>query len=153
MHFDNFDNSHNSFLWPEYVIDFSCARWIPFKASTSVLCLHYRPVTVQCSTKHAYTSKITFLALNPCKKSTLYFHWKEETVNSQEFQKMLNSKIAPGSITLLIRNTIMSWFKINPSPHKYINCFSDTGLAIFWSPHWGINPPDLMKYILSTPKH
>ena len=32
----------------------------------SVLCLHYRPVTVHCSTKDAYTSEITFLALNPC---------------------------------------------------------------------------------------
>jgi len=29
------------------------------------LCLHYRPVTVHCSTKDAYTSEITFLALNP----------------------------------------------------------------------------------------
>ena len=27
-----------------------------------------RPVTVHCSTKHAYTSEITFLALNPWKE-------------------------------------------------------------------------------------
>ena len=33
-----------------------CERWIAFQASTSVLRLHYRPVTVHCSTKHAYTS-------------------------------------------------------------------------------------------------
>ena len=39
--------------------------WIPCQASTSVSCLHYRPVTVHCSTKDAYTSEITFLALNP----------------------------------------------------------------------------------------
>ena len=64
--FDNFDNSHNSFLWPEYFIDYLCERWIPCEASTSVLFLHYRPVTVHCSTKDAYTSEITFLALNPC---------------------------------------------------------------------------------------
>ena len=38
---DNFDNSHNSFLWPEYFIDFLCERWIPCQALTSVLCLHY----------------------------------------------------------------------------------------------------------------
>ena len=30
-----------------------------------MLCLHYRPETVHCSTKNAYTSKITFLALLP----------------------------------------------------------------------------------------
>ena len=30
-----------------------CQRWIPCQASTSVLCLHYRPVAVHCSTKHA----------------------------------------------------------------------------------------------------
>ena len=66
LNFDNFDNSHNSFLWPEYFIDYICERWIPCQASTSVLCLHYRPVTVHCSTKDAYTSEITFLALNPC---------------------------------------------------------------------------------------
>jgi len=35
------------------------------KASTSVLCLHYRPEAVHCSTKDVYTSEITFLALHP----------------------------------------------------------------------------------------
>ena len=60
INFDNFDNSHNSFLWPEYFIDFLCEKWIQCQAVTSVLCLHYRPVTVHCSTKHAYTSEITF---------------------------------------------------------------------------------------------
>ena len=56
---------HNSFLWPEYYIDYLCERWIPCQASTSILCLHYRPVTVHCGIKDAYTSEITFLALNP----------------------------------------------------------------------------------------
>jgi len=46
LSFDNFDNSHNSFLLREYFIDYLCERWIPCQASTSVLCLHYRPVTV-----------------------------------------------------------------------------------------------------------
>ena len=62
--FDNFDNSHNSFLWPEYFIDFLCERWIPCQAVTSVLCLHYRPETVHCSTKDAYTFEITSFALH-----------------------------------------------------------------------------------------
>ena len=61
LDFDNFDNSHNSFLWPEYFIDFLCERWIPCQASPSVLCLHYRSVAVQYSTKDAYSSEITFL--------------------------------------------------------------------------------------------
>ena len=61
--FDHFDNSHNSSLRPEYFIDFLCERWIPYQASTSVLCLHYHPETVHCSTKDVYTSEITFLAL------------------------------------------------------------------------------------------
>ena len=65
LNFDNFDNSHNSFLRPEYFIDFVCERWIPCQALTSVLCLHYRPGTVHCSTKDVYTSEITFLALHP----------------------------------------------------------------------------------------
>ena len=55
LNFDYFDNSHNFFLWPEYFIDFLCERWIPCYASTSVLCLHYHPETVDCSTKDAYT--------------------------------------------------------------------------------------------------
>ena len=46
-------------------MDYLCERWVPYQASTSVLCLHYRPLTVHCSTKDAYTSEITFLALNP----------------------------------------------------------------------------------------
>ena len=52
--FDNFDNSHNSFLLPVYFIDFLCERWIPCQAVTSVLCLDYRPGTVHCSTKDAH---------------------------------------------------------------------------------------------------
>ena len=36
---------------------FFCKIWNP-----SALCLHYRPETVHCSTKDAYTSEITFLA-------------------------------------------------------------------------------------------
>ena len=44
---------------------FFCERWIPCQASTSVLCLHYRPETVHCSSKDAYTSEITFLLLQP----------------------------------------------------------------------------------------
>ena len=39
-------------------------RWIPCQALTSVLCLHYRPETVHCSTKDAYTFEITFVALH-----------------------------------------------------------------------------------------
>ena len=45
---------------------FLCERWIPCQAETSVLCLHYLPEKIHCSTKDAYTSEITFLALNPC---------------------------------------------------------------------------------------
>jgi len=63
INFNYFDNSHNSFLRSEYFIDFFCERWIPCQAWTSVLCLHYSPETVHCSTKDAYTSEITFHAL------------------------------------------------------------------------------------------
>ena len=44
---------------------FLCEKWIPCQTVASVLCLHYRPETVHCSTKDAYTSEITFLALHP----------------------------------------------------------------------------------------
>ena len=55
----------------------------PCQVSTSVLCLHYRPETVQCSTKDAYTSEKTFLALHPwshvnnrqCKKTNIFTHF------------------------------------------------------------------------------
>ena len=62
---DNFDDSHNNFLWPEYFIDFLCKIWIPCQTSTSVLCLLYLPETVHYSTEDAQTSEITFLALHP----------------------------------------------------------------------------------------
>ena len=38
-------------------------EWMQCQAVTFVLCLHYRPETVHCSTKDAYTYEITFLAL------------------------------------------------------------------------------------------
>ena len=43
------------------------------QAVTSVLCLLFRPRTEHCSTKNAYTSEITFLALVPCNKSNNCF--------------------------------------------------------------------------------
>ena len=46
--FQIFDNSYKSFLWPEYFTE----RWITCQASTSVLCLLYRPETVHCGTKN-----------------------------------------------------------------------------------------------------
>ena len=57
-------------LWAEFVNKNRCisVRLVSeedksIQAVTSVLCLHYRPETVHCSTKDAYTSEITFLAL------------------------------------------------------------------------------------------
>ena len=46
---------HRLFLW----------KWMPCQAVTSVFCLLFRPKTVHWSTKNAYTSEITFLALHP----------------------------------------------------------------------------------------
>ena len=95
MNFYNFDNSHNSFLWAEYLIGFLCERWIPCQASTSVLCLHYRPVTVYYSTKDAYTSEITFLALNPwyCQnfqKTGIKVLEKNELINFSPAHRVFN---------------------------------------------------------------
>ena len=51
--FENFDNSHNSFLWQEYFIDFFlCKRRIPCQTVTSVLCLLYIPETVHWSAEN-----------------------------------------------------------------------------------------------------
>ena len=46
---------HRLFVW----------KWIPCQASTTVLCLLFRPKTVHCSAKNSYTSEISFLALVP----------------------------------------------------------------------------------------
>ena len=46
---------HRLFLW----------KLNPCQAVTSVLCLLFRPKTAHCSTKNAYTSEISFLALVP----------------------------------------------------------------------------------------
>ena len=59
---------HRLFLW----------KWIPCQALTSILCLLFRPKTVHCSTKNAYTSEITFLALHPWLDQCYYFT-KEST--------------------------------------------------------------------------
>ena len=65
FNFDNFDNSHNSFLWPEYFIDYFCENgfhvslWYP---SCVYLSAQRQYTAVQ---KNAYTSEIIFLALVP----------------------------------------------------------------------------------------
>ena len=43
-----------------------CGKGIPCQAVTSILCLLFCPKAIHCSTKNAYTSEITFLALVPC---------------------------------------------------------------------------------------
>ena len=56
IEFDNFENSHNSFLTRIFHRLFLW-KWIPCQAVTSVLCLPFRPKTVHCNTKDAYTSE------------------------------------------------------------------------------------------------
>ena len=65
FNFYNFENSHNSFLWPEYFIDYFCENGFHVRLWPSVLCLLFHPKTVHCSAKNACTSEITFLALVP----------------------------------------------------------------------------------------
>ena len=107
MNFDNLDNSHNSFPWPEYLIDFLCERWIPCQASTSVMCLHYRPVTAHCSTKDVYTSEITFLAiLASCHIMFSYSEVRKKRIRPTylfkiKHRKVLNTKIQMGFKALL----------------------------------------------------
>ena len=85
----------NSLLWPEYFIDFLCEIWIPCQAVTSILCLHYRPETVHCSTKDAYTYEITFLALHP---------WNESQHRPKYILKRIwNKSTLKVSILLLLR--------------------------------------------------
>ena len=67
FNFVNFDNSHNSFLWPEYLIDYFCENgfhvrlWHPY-------CVFYF------SAQRQYTAvqKITFLALEPFVGGSIY---------------------------------------------------------------------------------
>ena len=37
----NFDNSHDSFLIPEYFVDYLCERWIPYQVSTYIRLVLY----------------------------------------------------------------------------------------------------------------
>ena len=108
FNFDNFENLHNSFLWPEYFIDFLCERWIPCQAVTSVLFLPFRPKTVHCSTKNAYTIEITFLALVPWVWAALnLFTFLSETavhlVCKQSFENILSA----------------TWSKMRRISHKF----------------------------------
>ena len=64
--FYNFDNSHNSFLWTEYFIDFCMWKMDPMSGCNIRLVFTLPPRdSIHCSTKDAYTSEITFLSLHP----------------------------------------------------------------------------------------
>ena len=63
--YPNFDNSHNSFLWPEYFIDYFMWKMDPMSGFDICLVFTLRPETVNCSTKDVYTSEKFFLALHP----------------------------------------------------------------------------------------
>ena len=61
------DNSHNSFLWPEYFIDFFCERWIPCQAcitSLYIITSPYLNLKTTCSKQlEGYNPKIKILTL------------------------------------------------------------------------------------------
>ena len=61
FNFDSFENSHNSFLWTEYFIDYFCENGFHVRLRHPS-CVYFSAQ----SAKNAYTSKITFLALVPC---------------------------------------------------------------------------------------
>ena len=54
---------HRLFLW----------KWIPCQFVTSILCLLFCLKTVHCSTKNAFTSEITFLALVPWSRYKIFY--------------------------------------------------------------------------------
>ena len=64
LNFDNSDNSHNSFRWPEYFIDLFCENrshvrlWNPS-------CAYFSAQGQYTAVKNTYTYEITFLALVP----------------------------------------------------------------------------------------
>jgi len=61
------------------------------------LCLHYRPVTVHCSTKDEYTSEITFLALVPWVKASsnlkLLYTQRNSFCHTQNVQPLYLSNV------------------------------------------------------------
>ena len=94
---------------------FLCERWIPCQALPSVLCLHYRPETVHCSTKDVYTSEITFLALHP---------WLSVTSNHNVkvlLQKKI--KILPINNSKLSRDPVMKFM-------KHLHCFYNNSAVL-----------------------
>ena len=126
MNLDNLDNSHNSFLWPDFFIDYLCERWIPCQASTSVLCLNYRPVTVHCSTKGAYTSEITFLAYNP---------WLWPSM----LQRWYNARLT----TIPLQALYLIWFNL------YITCYVFLkGLSRKNERGYRLNPQNLKNWTI-----
>ena len=50
-------------IWVAVMTIWGTLASLPRQALTSVLCLLFSPKTVHCSTKNAYTSELTFLAL------------------------------------------------------------------------------------------
>jgi len=65
FNFDNFGNSHNSFLWPDYFIDYFCENGLHVRLWHPSCVYFFHPKTVHCSIKNSHTSKIIFLALVP----------------------------------------------------------------------------------------
>ena len=73
LNFENFDNSHNSFLWPEYFIDFYVNDGSHVRLRhPSVFTLPPRDSTLQY--KKCVKKEITFLALVPWRQQSLYIY-------------------------------------------------------------------------------
>ena len=64
--FDNFDNSNNSFLWPEYFTDFFMWKMDPMSGCNIRLVFTLPPRDSTLQYNRCVHFWITFLALHPC---------------------------------------------------------------------------------------
>ena len=90
----NYHNSHNSFLWPEYFIDFDFVKdgFIVRLQHPSCVYITAQRQYTHCSSKDAYTSKI------PCYLTLVYFGAKADwavwiqtiKVRTEQYTKEIN---------------------------------------------------------------
>ena len=108
---------------------------------TSVLCLLYHPETVHCSTKDAYTSEITFLALKPWVNiNKLTLRWKRIEMTGERSMKST-------------RSSANQWndFRNNRSTNRPTNLGEKSSLSNMKKINTFLKNSDFLIYIQGVP--
>ena len=127
-YFDNFDNSHSSFLWPEYFIDFLMWKMDPMSGCDIRFVFTLPPRNSALQYKRCVHLWKNFPCIITLYKPTSMYSWRQCTGSGSGYRS-----IRTGSWTIWITwtNCTTPWKRMANAKLKYANAKSKSAFEAF----------------------